>query len=122
MFDKHYYIKEDKSVEAARINAKSKAMLARKIESISQAEIKSKDRVDISLEEYERLKSEVKRLSERERALMSVIERFKIPADVLDYILPDSVKIYTCADMDFMNDLQHYRIEFSIPRDYLKGF
>ena len=121
MFDKHYYIKEDKSVEAARINAKSKAMLTRKIESISEAEIKSKDRVDISLEEYERLKDEVKQLTERERVLMSVIERLNIPADVLTYILLDSVKIYTCSDMDYMNELQRYRIEFSVPKEYLKG-
>lgn len=121
MFDKHYYIKEDKSVEAARINAKAQAMFSRKLESISEAEIKSKDRVDISLEEYERLKDEVKQLSERERTLMSVIERLKIPADVLPYILPDSVRIYTCFYMDYMNELQRYRIEFSVPRECLKG-
>lgn len=122
MFDKHYHIQDEHSrVEAARINSLSQEKFANQLKSISEAEIKSKDRVDISLEEYERLKDEVKQLSERERVLMSVIERLNIPVDVLDYILPDSVRIYTCFDIDCTNELQRYRIEFSVPRECLKG-
>ena len=121
MFDKHYHIQEDHSKEATRIAVRAQKEFGEQLKAIYEAEIKSKDRVDIPLEEYERLKDEVKRLTERERTLMSVIEQLKIPADVLPYILPDSVKIYTCFDMDYMNELQHYRIEFSVPREYLKG-
>lgn len=77
MFDKYYHtiVKKDYSREAARI-------LGADLKSISEAEIKSKDRVDIPLGEYERLKNEVKRLAERERTLMSIIERLKIPAEL----------------------------------------
>lgn len=122
MFDRHYHIQDEHSrVEAARINALSQEKFAKQLKSISEAEIKSKDRVDIPLEEYERLKNENKRLAERERTLMSVIEQLKIPADVLPYILPDSVKIYTCFDIDLWNEFQHYRIEFSIPKEHFKG-
>lgn len=122
MFDRHYHIQDNHSaVETARINSLSQEKFAKQLKYISEAEIKSKDRVDITLEEYERLKSENKLLTERVRALMSVIERLKIPADILEYILPDSVRIYTCFDMDYMNELQRYRIEFSVAKEYLKG-
>lgn len=122
MFDRHYHIQDERSrVEAARINAMSQEKFAKQLKDISEAEIKSKDRVDITLEEYERLKSENKLLTERVRTLMSVIERLNIPTEILEYILPDSVKIYTCHDIDFMNERQRYRIEFSVPREYLKG-
>lgn len=120
MFDKHYYIKEDKSVEAARINAKAQAMFSRKLESISEAEIKSKDRVDISLEEYERLKRDLQFFREFSDTLNVLFMKMGIPCDVINGIIPESVKVVSCSCDDYSRFLKRFRIEFSVDETALK--
>lgn len=56
MFDR-YIIEDDSSEAAARITSEMEAD-RRSREKIAQAEIKARDRVDITLEENERIKAE----------------------------------------------------------------
>lgn len=121
MFDRYYHIQDDHSrIEAARINSFSQEKFANTLKSISEAEIKSKDRVDITLEEYERLKNDVRKYEERSRRMGAMIMRLGIPYELLDHIITDSIYVTTCDNhMDFM---KRYRIEFNAYYDPMKGF
>ncbi len=114
MFDKHFYVvRSDRSAEhAANIVAKSNAALGRKLESISQAEIKSKDRVDISLEEYEKLKRELSILRDENRELKHMLQNMGIPVDIVNDIVPDSISVERCKNhVDFKT---LFRITFAV--------
>ena len=112
MFDRHYHttINENHSREAAKI-------LGDKLESISNAEIKSKDRVDITLLEYEKLKENTRMYEERCRRMGSAIIRLGIPYEVIDLIDTDSIEVRTCEDP--MNLKRHYEIKFTAD-DFLR--
>jgi hypothetical protein len=114
MFDRHYHttIHEDHSREAAKI-------LGDKLESISNAEIKSKDRVDITLAEYEKLKNDVRKYEERSRRMGSMIMRLGIPYEVIDLIDTGSIEVRTCEDP--MNFKRHYEIKFTADDFLRKG-
>lgn len=119
MFDRHYYIQDERSrVEAARINSLSQEKFTNQLKSISEAEIKSKDRVDISLEEYERLKTDLQFFREFSDTLNALFMKMGIPCDVINKIIPESVKVASCADYDRF--LKHFRIEFSVDEFALK--
>lgn len=78
--------------------------------SISEAEIKSKDRVDITLEEYERMKYEIGSLSYENNRLRNILERIEVPLD--KEIVADSIRTYWCDNpYDFK---RKFRIEFDI--------
>ena len=114
MFDRHYHttIHQDHSREAARI-------LGDKFMTISEAEIESKDRVDISLKEYERLKLENAKLKYEKRSMESIIKRLGIPVDLIDRIIPSSVDFVYCDDIkDFK---KHCVIRFEVCSVGLKG-
>lgn len=112
MFDRQYHttIHEDHSREAAKI-------LGDKLESISNTEIKSKDRVDILLSEYERLKDNVRKYEERCRRMGSAIMRLGIPYEVIDLIDTSSIEVRTCEDP--VNFKRHYEIRFTAD-DFLR--
>lgn len=112
MFDRHYHIQDEHSrVEAARINAMSQEKFAKQLKDISEAEIKSKDRVDITLAEYEKLKADVRKYEERCRKMGAEIMRLGIPYEVIDYIDPDTISVETCDDP--LHFAAHYRIRFT---------
>lgn len=111
MFDRHYHIQDNHSaVEAARINARSQKEFGEKLESISQAEIKSKNRVDITLEEYERLKKDLDMFSTQCKRMESMLERLGIPYYVFDKIAMDSISVSTCDN--HMNFMKRFYIQF----------
>lgn len=114
MFDRHYHttIHEDHSREAAKI-------LGNKLESISNAEIKSKNRVDISLEEYEKLKEDAHKYEEQSRRLQCTIMRLGIPYEVIDLIDTDSIDVITCEDP--INFKRRYVIKFTADDFLRKG-
>lgn len=121
MFDRHYHIQDARSrVEAARINSLSQEKFANTLKSISESEIKSKDRVDITLAEYERLKDNTRKYEERCRRMGALIIRLGIPAEVIDLIDNDSISVTTCDNhTDFK---KRYRIEFDTYCDSNRGF
>lgn len=84
--------------------------LGEKLESISQAEIKSKDRVDITLEEYENMKRTIEKLTFDNRCMRDVLDRIEVP--IHRKIIPDSIRNY-CTE-DRRNFRYIYTIEFAI--------
>lgn len=88
----------------------SNRRLGEKLESISQAEIKSKDRVDITLEEYERMKSEIKRLTYENEGMREILDRIEVP--IHRKIIPDSIRNYCTKDLAHHRYI--YTIEFAI--------
>ena len=84
--------------------------LGEKLEAISNAEIKSKDRVDISLEEYEKMKREIKSLSSEVYRLSRILERIDVPLD--KEIIPDSIRTYWCDDA--LHCRHKFIVEFAI--------
>ena len=110
MFDKHYLIYEDHSEQAARIVNRGLEKFGDKLQSVSQADIKARDRVDITLAEYEQLKDNVRRYEERCRKMGSMIMQMGIPYEVIERIIPGSIDVATCDDT--FNFKRRYRIEF----------
>ena len=96
---------------------RSNKELGEKLKSISDAEIKSKDRVDISLEEYESMKAEIKELKYQVDRLSNILKRIEAPLD--KEIIPDSIR--TCWCDDIMNCRHIFRVEFAIDNFNLKG-
>nr|DAV24917.1 MAG TPA: hypothetical protein [Bacteriophage sp.] len=84
--------------------------LGEKLESISKAEIASRDRVDISLKEYESMKRQIESLTWERDRLRSVLENIKAPLD--KNIIPGSINTYYYDDP--MNCKRIYRVEFEI--------
>ena len=82
----------------------------RTLKSISDAEIKSKDRVDITLEEYENMNKQIRSLSYEVERLSDILRRIEVPLD--KEIVPDSIRSYWCDNVfDFK---RKFRIEFDI--------
>ena len=82
--------------------------LTQTLDDISKREIKVRDRVDISLEEYERMKNEIRRLNGENIQMRAVLGKFHIPLDVK--IIPDSIEINYAHDIRWFK--RRYRIEF----------
>lgn len=110
MFDKHYhttYVHEDHSREAARI-------LSDTLDSISKADVLSKDRVDISLVEYEKLKSDMYRYRDLSMQLEQLVANIGFPEDLIEFIDPNSVYV---EEYHYPEDMTtHYRMVFSVSR------
>lgn len=96
MFDKHFtFVNDDtNAIIAANITAKSNKELGQKLESISQAEIKSKDRVDITLEEYLSMRKRIEELESQNSRMGVLINRIGIPFEELDKIDLNTVNVY----------------------------
>lgn len=90
--------------------AESNREYARKLKEISDAEIKSKDRVNITLEEYETMKKQIEWLEYEVRRLQSIFEKIEIPYD-LD-IIPDSIETTYCDD--HLNFRKIFNIRFAV--------
>lgn len=114
MFDKHLFISmaEDHSVQAANILARSNEDFADKLGTISQKEIKARDRVDISLEEYEQLKKELAILRSENCSLKDTLVRIGIPFEVMADVIPNSIKVQRCEDC--IGFETSYRVTFSV--------
>ena len=84
--------------------------LGEKFEAISNAEIKSKDRVDISLAEYEKMKSEIRSLSYEVDRLTHILKRIDVPLD--KEIVPNSIE--TCWCEDAINRRHIFNVRFAV--------
>jgi hypothetical protein len=82
------------AVTAANITAKSNKELGEKLESIAKDEIKSKDRVDIPLKEYLKMRERIRVLEEQNSRMGVLINRIGIPFEELDKIDPNTVNVY----------------------------
>lgn len=90
------------------------ARLRNELRQIKDELLDRKDRVDISLKEYEELKRVNKDLLDRLNHAESILGMIGIPADTIPLIDPDSVKVYSAESFDsgpFIRK-QRYRIEF----------
>lgn len=112
MFDRTYIHSEDNSREAARILDGSIARFGNKLAEISREEVKARDRVDITLAEYERMKNLISDLSAENRRLRGVFEKIGVPADLP--IIQDSIRRYYAADYMSFRQQDTIRIEFKI--------
>ena len=112
MFDRHYHIQEDRSEAAARIVNRGLEKFGNTLQTISDAEIKSKDRVDITLKEYDELRNNLRRYEERCRKMGSMIMQMGIPYEVIEHIIPGSIDVTTCNDP--CNFKRRYRVEFDV--------
>lgn len=113
MFFDKYFINDNRSaVEAAHITARATRELGKTLESISQSEIKSKDRVDISLEDYTWMQNRIVKLERENRELFSLFHDIGIPLEVVDAIDRKSINVVHC---DHIRDFKRkYHIEFVV--------
>lgn len=104
------YIGDDSAIEAAEINAKATEKLGEKAEQLVDRMIASKDRADITMQEYLKLREDVAKYERKLKDVGSLIIRLGIPAEVIEQIDTNTVSVYTCRDpMQFQTK---YRIEF----------
>ena len=96
---------------------RSNRELGERLDNISKAEIKSKDRVDISLEEYENMKNQIGSLSYEVNRLSNILKRIEVPLD--KEIIPDSIQ--TCWCNDIRSNRHIFRVEFAIDHFDLRG-
>lgn len=108
MFDRTFIIHDKHSREAARIVAKSYDQLSNSIRETSEREIESKNRVDITLAEYEHLKSENERLRQENEFLRGCYTKIGVPPDLP--IIQDSITRY--YSRDYIGFKDGIRIEF----------
>ena len=114
MFNKHFtFVNDDtNAIIAANITAKSNEKLGKKLESISKEEIKSKDRVDITLEEYLKMRERIQTLEEQNSRMSILINRIGIPIEELDKIDPNTVNVY--QNVNPTRFTKRYQIVFDV--------
>lgn len=109
-----YLIGADMIVRSNRdlgnVIARSNREYAQKLEEISKAEIKSKDRVDITLEQYEAMKDEIESLTYEVERLRNILVRIDIPIHL--NIIPDSIETSYCKD--HLNYKRIFDIRFAV--------
>lgn len=117
MFDR--YIIEDNSLEAAARVTAEMELDRESRERIAREEIKARDRVNITLEEYESMKREIKSLTASNNEYKRKFILFK---DILWLkIDPDTLRFETC-DLMQPNRKSKCKIEFEFLRtpEYMK--
>lgn len=116
LFNRYIFVNDNKAVrDAAHIAAKASREHDETIKGISEVEIKSKDRVDISLEEYELLKKENRELLYRCFNAEMVLDKIHIHPKIIDRIDPDSIQKYESKSL--MGFKTRVCIEFDV-HDY----
>ena len=114
MFNKYFIQLPD--TEGPKEIARATRELGKTMKSISEADIKSKDRVDIPLSEYLEMKETIRNQESELRSLYCTFRQLGISKEVVDGIVPDSVKVY--KDEDIKDFITHYMIKF----DFDVGF
>lgn len=75
-----------------------------------KSEIRARDRVDISLEEYDRMQDTMTALRMENERLRTILEKIEVPLD--KPIIPGSIQTMYCQDPT--NFKRKFRIEFEI--------
>lgn len=97
---------------AAVCIAVSNDRMSRTLRENSEREVAARDRVDITLAEYTRMKDTIEKLSAENRTLRNFFGKIGLPIDAP--ILPDSIHKMTCCNADnFLDFSQRFLIEFS---------
>ena len=114
MFNKYFISVHEHHQQS---NSKSIEKLGEKMEKIAKEEIRSKDRVDISLKEYEQMRKRIETLERKNSQRDKLIIQLGIPAEVIDHIHIGSIRVQQCDDLrDFT---RRYHVHFDV--DMLKG-
>ena len=110
MFNK-YIIKKENPLEE-RINPVADAIfkLGETLEANSKADIEARDRVDISRNEYEFMKSRISSLEESKRYLEKLLHKIEFPFD--KNVNPESIRMRTNKDVRFHKT--SYILEFDV--------
>ena len=114
MFDT--YVVDNRSVkEAARITAMSQREHDATLRQISDAEIKSKDRVDIPLSEYLKMRADLANAEQELRYMRHLFSEMGVPVSLINNIDPKSIRFESMEDP--RNLTRHYRITFSANKE-----
>ena len=90
--------------------------LSNTLQNISDADIKARDRVNITLKEYEDMKDKISSLSYEVNRLRNILERIEAPLD--KKIVPNSIRNYWIDDIrDFK---RKFIVEFEIEHGDLR--
>lgn len=112
MFNRTFIIHDNHALEAARKIAASNAQLADKMAEISSKEIDARNRIDITLAEYERMKNQISELSDENSRLKKSFEKLSIPSELP--IIPGTIHRYYSEDA--INHQYTIRVEFKVDR------
>lgn len=112
MFDRVAYVINQNPGDSARLTAYAVDGLSNELKKIHEEESRTKDRVDISLREYESLKKENRDLAWKVARLESILSSIRIPVEKYDLINPDSVEVGYCKDP--IHFKQRIRIQFDM--------
>jgi len=97
------------------INARATEELSHIIAAEGKANRNVRNRVDISLAEYERLKAELEKAQQAERYWESIYVKMGLPKLIEATVIPDSVKVFT--DIDPIELRKYVSIHFAIEND-----
>lgn len=108
MFDKTFVINPDHRQALNNIAASNREH-TKTLREISDDEIRARDRVDITLAEYEKMKKEIEHLKSENRQLRGVYERINLP--ILDIL--ENSDIYDIRS-DYNFDPVHFERTYRI--------
>lgn len=113
MFNKFITINDNQAIrDAASVVARATKEHNETLKNISDAEIKSKDRVDIPLRDYLRMKDDLERTARELTHANFLLAQMGIPAEVVKRIEGSTIRVETCEDpCDFKRG---YRITFKV--------
>ena len=101
--------------EAARKASESLNRMTEALVSTSEKEIKSKDRVDITLEEYLSMRKELEDLRSKVEFSEHLYRNMGIPIDVLYQIDPDSVQVsYSDSVLNILDHSRRVTVSFKV--------
>lgn len=98
--------------DAARLISEAYAKHDNTLRDVSDNEIKARNRVDISLAEYEQLKNELAILRSENYSLKDTLTRIGIPFEVMADVIPNSIEVQRCEDC--IGFETSYRVTFSV--------
>lgn len=96
-------------------NARATEELSHIIAAEGKANRNVRNRVDLSLAEYERLKAELEKAQQAERYWESIYVKMGLPKLIEATVIPDSVKVFT--DIDPCKMKKYVSIHFAIEND-----
>ena len=110
MFNKYIIQKENSHEERDNPVADAIYRLDETLEANSKADIEARDRVNISRNEYEFMKSRISSLEESKRYLEKILHKIKFPLD--KNVNPESIRMRTNKDVRFHKT--SYILEFDV--------
>lgn len=94
--------------------------LAEAIAKYTKMEVEARNRVDISLAEYESMKEQIRKLEDENASFKRVLDKLHFPVHAIDRVKPDTVKVL-CSENEgdpLKPSSLKYRIEFDVEQDW----